>query len=411
MHDSQLHDLIQEVVRRRYSRREALRRALALGLSIPAISMVLAACGGGDDATSAATEGSSDSGSSASTAEASGSPAGDSSSSTPAADIGQSEADLYEAAKKEGKVVWYGAALQPTAASLIEAFGKKYPGVDIDYLRLGGSELITRYTTEVQAGQDSADLMLSSTTSPLIDLDSDGLVLEYTSPETDAYSSSKFPLAKPGKWLPWQILVWGPSYRTDLVKTEIKTWEDAIQVAKDEKLPIATSNVPNMDPGKHILYVFYENYGADKTKQMFQDLAALNPVLFTGHADAQAQQNSGEVPIIFHMVSKTAFDAISKGVSATWVAPDEGVPVDGYVLAVMQKAKHPNAAKLFMDYLLSEDGQNELIKVEYAYSARAGINRDDIPVKYSDLNILPWDPQKEVEMLPDLIKEWQSWFS
>ena len=78
----------------------------------------------------------------------------------------QSTDALYQAAKKEGSVVWYTTFPLDEAAPLGEAFSKKYPGMKVDIVRGSGTRIVERFETEYRAKRQGADVITGALLDP-----------------------------------------------------------------------------------------------------------------------------------------------------------------------------------------------------------------------------------------------------
>src|SRR5258708_31705375 len=78
--------------------------------------------------------------------------------------------ELIDAAKKEGKLVYYTANFAEVEQEVIKAFNKRFPEIKVEMVRAPGGQLITRVKTEAAAGKLSADVVDHSDRSLMIDL-------------------------------------------------------------------------------------------------------------------------------------------------------------------------------------------------------------------------------------------------
>src|SRR5215212_3066056 len=117
---------------------------------------------------------------------------------------------LIEAAKKEGRMVYYTADFTEPEQEVIKAFNKRFPFVKVEMVRAPGGQLITRIKTEAAANKLSADVVCHSDR---------GLMKE----NADAYRDDV--LVAPQLW-PKTTLGWSIAYNTELEKNPPKTWMD-----------------------------------------------------------------------------------------------------------------------------------------------------------------------------------------
>jgi iron(III) transport system substrate-binding protein len=95
---------------------------------------------------------------------------------------------IIDAAKKEGKLVIYGATDSKATQPLIKDFSALYPGITVEYNDMNSTEVYNRFISEVAAGGNTADVMWSSAMDLQMRLASDGYALQYKSVE-----ASRFP--------------------------------------------------------------------------------------------------------------------------------------------------------------------------------------------------------------------------
>ena len=141
--------------------------------------------------------------------------------SAPASAQNFGSAELIEAAKKEGKLVYYTADFTEVEQEIIKAFNKRFPFVKIEMVRAPGGQLITRIKTEAAAGKLSADVVNHSDRGLMQDLQD--LFQDYTPPNAADYREDV--LVSPKLW-PRSTLGWSIAYNTELVKNPPKTWMD-----------------------------------------------------------------------------------------------------------------------------------------------------------------------------------------
>jgi len=98
----------------------------------------------------------------------------------------QSQPTLIEAAKKEGKLVWYTSMAIDTSKLLLDAFVKEYPFIKAELVRAGEEQLMNRVLSETRAGQWLFDAISTSAMGALVDRH---LITAYNAPERDAFLS------------------------------------------------------------------------------------------------------------------------------------------------------------------------------------------------------------------------------
>src|ERR1700681_3084578 len=258
--------------------------------------------------------------------------------------------ELIAAAKAEGKLVFYTANFAEVEQEVIKQFNKRFPEIKVEMVRAPGGQLITRVRTEAAAGKLIADIVDHSDRAlmlPLVDLFQD-----YAPPNAADYNPDA--LISPRRW-PRATVVWSIAYNTELVKDPPKTWMDLTK--------------PEYD--KMIGQVFAQSGGTTWTRIMFErqvlgedywnKQAATNPVLYPSGAPMSDSLVRGEIvmgPLLYNAV----FPKKRDGAPVEILFAPEGAPVNPYASGVPKTAAHPNAAKLFLNWCLSEEGQSFMIK-------------------------------------------------
>ena len=258
--------------------------------------------------------------------------------------------ELIAAAKAEGKLVYYTANFAEVEQQVIKAFNKRFPEIKVEMVRAPGGQLITRVKTEAAAGKLIADVIDHSDRAlmlPLADLFQD-----YAPPNAADYNPDA--QISPKLW-PRATLVWSIAYNTELVKNPPKSWMDLTK--------------PEYD--KMIGQVFAQSGGTTWTRIMFErqvlgedywaKQAATHPILYPSGAPMSDSLVRGEVamgPLLYNAIYPKQKD----GAPIKIFFPPEGAPVNPYATGIPKTAAHPNAAKLFLNWCLSKEGQTFMIK-------------------------------------------------
>jgi len=217
-------------------------------------------------------------------------------------------------------------------------------------VRAPGGQLITRVKTEAAAGKLIADVVDHSDRalmSELVDLFQD-----YAPPNAADYNPEA--QISPKLW-PRATLVWSIAYNTELVKDPPKTWRDLTKMQYD----------------KQIGQVFAQSGGTTWTRIMFErqvlgedywaKQAATHPILYPSGAPTSDALVRGEIaiaPLLYNAI----YPKQKEGAPIKIFFPPEGAPVNPYATGIPKTAAHPNAAKLFLNWCLSTEGQTFMIK-------------------------------------------------
>jgi iron(III) transport system substrate-binding protein len=258
--------------------------------------------------------------------------------------------ELIAAAKAEGKLVLYTANFAEVEQETIREFNKRFPEIKVEMVRAPGGQLITRVKTEAAAGKLIADIVDHSDRALMLPLED--LFQDYAPPNAADYDPAA--LVSPKFW-PRLTAIWSIAYNTELVKDPPKTWMDLTK--------------PKYD--KMTGQVFAQSGGTTWTRIMFErqvlgedywaKQASTHPILYPSGAPMADALVRGEVamgPLLYNVVYQKKKD----GAPIEIFFPPEGAPVNPYASGIPKTAAHPNAAKLFLNWSLSKEGQTFMIK-------------------------------------------------
>src|SRR5437868_13308486 len=254
--------------------------------------------------------------------------------------------ELIEAAEKEGKIVYYTADFTEPESEIIKAFNKRFPFVKVEMIRAPGGQLITRIKTEAAAGKLGADVINHSDRGLMLALID--LFQDYAPPNAADYRPDA--LVSPKLW-PGVTLGWAIAYNTQLVKNAPKTWMD---LTKPEYKDKQIGHVVGPSGGTTWTRVMFERQvlGEDYWKKQ----AALGIALYPSGAPLSDALVRGEIsiaPLLYNII----YTKIVEGAPAEAIFAPEGVPIIPYADGIPKTAKSPNAARLFMNWRLSKEGQ------------------------------------------------------
>lgn len=258
---------------------------------------------------------------------------------------------LVEGAKKEKELVWYTTMTLDQSKKVVDAFQKKYPFVTPTLFRTGGGPLLNKILTETRGGRHAWDVLVGRG-EMVIPLMERKLLASYRSPETKMIDDDL--VDKEGYWSAYYVNTYVLGYNTKLVKKQDvpKTYEALLNPKwKGGQLSVDTE-------AYGMLQGLIGIWGKEKAVAYFKKLAALDPVAKRGNTERVQLTVAGEYPLII-AYNQTIQRMTSKGAPIDWVALEPAVvQVNPVMLAA--KAPHPNAARLFLDFVLSKEGQQML---------------------------------------------------
>jgi len=275
------------------------------------------------------------------------------------------EAVLLDGAKKEGALVFYTTMDIQNSKPLLDGFNKKYPFVKADLVRLGGTAMVSRILTEAQAGASKFDVALGISPS-LTPMRERNLIAPYTSPEfanlyDDLYDAK-------GYWSTVYLNTLVLGYNTKVISRNDlpKTYDDLLKPQYKQKFII---DIENHD----VFVALSQEWGQEKAINYFKSLAKQEPVFLRGNTNRANFVSVGERAMTF-VYAQVIERMKQTGAPVDWI-PLEPVAVELNVAMLSAKAAHPNSAKLFVDYLISKDGQ-EFLKTFRRIGPRKDVKPD-----------------------------------
>ena len=326
--------------------------------------------------------------------------------------------ETIAAAKKEGKVVVYSTTDTAAAGFLIKDFQALYPGISVEYNDMNSTEVYNRFISERAANAGSADVLWSSSMDLQIKLASDGGALTYASPEIAALPT----------WAVWKNEAFGTTYeplaivynKRLLSGDEIpQSHADLLRVftTKTEKLKGKVTTYDIEKSGVGFMLITQDSKYNPQFWEMVKALGVVGPRVQSSAGTMMERISSGENLLGFNIFNSYAALRAKKDPSIGIVLPKDYALVMSRVTFISKSAKNPNAAKLWLDYILSKRGQTIIANQSELGSIRAdvegemtvagytkllGNNAKPIPVSAELLTYL--DQTKRL----DFIKQWQA---
>ncbi|HUK41700.1 MAG TPA: extracellular solute-binding protein [Candidatus Acidoferrales bacterium] len=268
-----------------------------------------------------------------------------------------------ELARKEGRVSFYTSMAATESKLLADAFQAKYPGISVDITRLSSDKLLQRIGTEKRTGANIFDVVTNSTMEVHL-LSKSGLLARYLPPEASSFfADSKDPA---GRWVDMYSNLRVLTYNTRLVSKEKvpRRYEDLLDPGWKGQIGF---------PEKQYAWfaTMLRVMGEEKGKKFMQALGRQNlqyrnaPVLITQFV-AAGEFNIGLV------YENQVFRFQAQGAPLA-LAPLPFVTKNMHPLGLSAAAPHPNAGKIFVDFVLSREGQQLMKKLGRV------ISRMDIP--------------------------------
>jgi len=324
---------------------------------------------------------------------------------------------ILDAANKEGKVVVYSTTDTKAAGPLIKAFEEKFPGIKVEYNDMNSTELYNRYISEQAASATSGDVIWSSSMDTALKLAIDH-ALQYPSPE-----ASKLP-----SWAVWKETAYGTTYeplvfiynKRLIPQNEVPTTHGALAALIASQPDKFKKKVTTYDIEKSALGFMLSVQDMKTDPNYFKTLAdtAKGGLAVQSSTGTMMERvSSGENLIGFNLLGSYAEARAKKDTSLGIAYPTDYILVLSRVTFISKQAQHKNAAKVWLDYVLSEEGQDVIANKAEITSIRNDIPGDNdldgmtkmlgkalkpIPIDESILEYLQQDKRL------DYIKQWRA---
>ncbi|WP_423368742.1 ABC transporter substrate-binding protein [Burkholderia sp. LMG 32019] len=281
---------------------------------------------------------------------------------------------VIDAAKKEGKLIVYSTTDTGLVRPLIKDFESLY-GVKVEYNDMNSTELYNRYISENAASSTSADVLWSSAMDLQVKLVNDGLMASYDSPE-----SPNLP-----QWSQYQKQAYGTTFEPlAIVYNKRLIPENEAPTTRAELIKLLTSQADKFKgkvttydiekSGVGFNYLTQDAHVNEKvTWELVKAIGATGPKLQSSTGAMMERISSGENLIGYNIIGSYAYAKAKKDKSIGYVFPKDYTQVVSRLATVSKKAKNPNAAKLWVDYLLSKRGQTLIANQANLYAIRADV--------------------------------------
>jgi len=283
-------------------------------------------------------------------------------------------ADTIAAAKKEGKIVIYSTTDTVSATPLINDFKTLYPGISVEYNDMNSTEVYNRFISEHAAGGGSADVLWSSSMDLQVKLVNDGMAMAYASPE----------IASVPKWAVWKNEAFGTTYEPiSIVYNKRLLSGDEIPQSHEDMLRVFAQHADKLKgkvttydiekSGVGFMLITQDSKYNPKFWDFVRALGTVGPRFQSSSGTMMERISSGENLMGFNIFMSYAALRAKKDPGIGIVNPKDYTLVMSRVMFASKTAKNPNAAKLWVDYILSQRGQTIIANQAELGSIRADV--------------------------------------
>lgn len=311
---------------------------------------------------------------------------------------------MMAAAEKEGKVVWYTSVDVKVAEQIKKAFVTQYPKIDVEVERSGSERVFQRINQEYQSNIHNVDVVNSSDASHFLFWKQQKLLAAHTPPDV-----AKFPAQyrdPDGMYFAWRATLDCMAYNTNLVKEPDapKSYADLLDPKWKGKLVKAhpsysgTSLTGTYALVKALGWDYLEKLAKNGVQQL-QSTTAPPKTLASGERAVMVDGN--EYNVFIEMDAKSPIRPIYAR---------EGTPFVTSPTAIFAAAPHPNAARVFQNFLYTLKAQQILVDTGGQRSVHPGVKEPAGRTPLKDIKLLPDDAQGMLPQINEIKKRYTAIF-
>lgn len=303
--------------------------------------------------------------------------------------------DVVKAANDEGQLLLYSTRADLDNADLVAAFNRKYPDIQVQAVRLVGGAMIARVNEELAAKALAGDVLLHAEFQWADEQAKKDNLIKPDGPSVSLWEGSARPIDDGYVVVtaePWVI-----GWNTNLVKSDPTDWDSLLKDTSHAGR-VGLNEVSGLTVA--IWYDFIEK----KKPGYWDTFAALKPRIYPNSAPLTAGLSSGEIAWSPYSLPSSIRPLAANGAPIKWVVPASGTWALERAAMVLKDAPHPNAARVFMDFMMSQEGQQELNGNGKGFSFAPGAKVEG----GLDIDINRIEKIDYTKTDADLLKRWQA---
>ncbi|QBF31084.1 ABC transporter substrate-binding protein [Thalassococcus sp. S3] len=287
------------------------------------------------------------------------------------------------AADVSGKLVLYTSQPNADAQRTVDAFTAKHPDVEVEWIRDGTTKVMAKLRAEFEAGAPQPDVLLIADMVTMEGLEAEGRLMPYAEADTSAYDPA---LMDPeGHYFSTKLITTGIVYNTaaPMVPT---SYADLLGEEAKDKLAMPSP----LTSGAATIHMAAITSHPDLGWDFYEALAdqGANP---QGGNGGTYKAIAGGEKLYGFVVDFLPIREMAKGAPVAFVFPEEGVSAVTEPVAILSTAQNPDAAKAFVDFLISPEGQQLAADMGYLPAHPAIKPPEGFPAR-DEIKLLDFDP-------------------
>ncbi len=297
-------------------------------------------------------------------------------------------ANPLAAQEVKGKLVLYTSQPERDASQTVAAFKRAQPGVEVEVFRSGTTEVMGKLAAEFAAGQPKADVLLIADAATMETLKKEMRLLPYREAKVDGLQAGSYDPDR--TYFGSKLITTGIAVNT-AAKVRPTSWAD---LAKPEYKGQLAMPSP-LYSGAAAIMLGTMTSRPDLGWGYFEKLKAADAVAVRGNGAVMTAVANGEKSYGV-LVDFMAFNAKAKGSPIDFIFPAEGLPAVTEPVAILKTTQNAAAARAFVDFILSDDGQKLAVSMGYI-PAKASVGMPSWYPPGAKINLMPTDIAKVVQ--------------
>lgn len=289
----------------------------------------------------------------------------------------QSYSDILAKAEQEGSIVIYANTENAAVTPILADFQKAFPKIRVDYIEIKAADLYSRVSSEAAANALKADMVWSSAMDLQYQMVKEGLAADYASPETKNIPD----------WASYDNKLYGITfepvvfvYNSKLVSAE-EMPKTRLGLAKflEDNAERFKGKVTTYDPQRSGLGFFAVSHDAKINNNLWTLVTAFGATdtkFYVSTGTMLEKISAGEHAIAYNIIGPYAYLRAARDPNVKIIVPEDFTLILSRSAYITKTASHPNAARVFLDYLLSKRGQSVIANGANLFSIRADVDGD-----------------------------------
>lgn len=284
-----------------------------------------------------------------------------------------------------GKLVVYTSQPNADAQRTVDAFKAKHPDVEVDWIRDGTTKMMARLRAEFAAGEPQPDVLLIADMVTMEGLKAEGRLMAHADANVADYDPAI--MDKDKTYFSTKLITTGIVYNTN-APMKPTSYMDLLKADAKDKIAMPSP----LTSGAATIHMAALTANADLGWSFYEGLADHGANPQGGNGGTYKAIASGEKLYGF-VVDFLAIREKAKGAPVAFVFPTEGVSAVTEPAAILSTAKNPDAAKAFIDFLISPEGQQLASDMGYIPAHPAIALPEGFPSR-DQIKLIEFDPVK-----------------